>query len=260
MSTHSFLPLLGSTTQRELWVPTDWLPRQEALISALQLRVDEALSVKDNGMGTTMRQGLGLVLGSGLLAGSLPFLVNWFVAARAGTALPLVRAANELQQQAERMESTPLPLHVWAETANAIAGMTPRLPGWLAAGLSAFGQWLNLPINWLTLWLVYGLAVLIVAKLLGATTTLPRFYAATSYGFAPLTLTLLSPIPCIGWLASLVALAWTLLVYIHAVQITTALGTGKAILATILPAVVLALISLVMLGKLLTSLITAVYS
>lgn len=259
MSTGSFLPLLGSTPQRALWVRSDWLPRQEQLISALQLRIDEALTPAENHLGATMRQGLGLVVVTGLLAGTLPFLVNWVVAARVGTALPLARAAEEFQRRADQLSATPLPLQVWAETANSIAGMSPRLPGWVAAGLSALGQWINLPLNWLTLWVVYGLAVLVIAKLLGATTTLPRFYAATAYGFAPLILTLFSPIPCLGWLATLVAVVWALMVYIHAVQVTTALSFGKALLASILPAVILALVSLVLLGTVLASLLPTVY-
>lgn len=260
MSTGSFLPLLGSTPQRALWARTDWLPRQEQLINALQLRVNEALTTTENHPGATMRQGLGLVVVAGLLAGTLPFLVNWVVAARVGAALPLVRAAEEFQRRADRLSATPLPLHVWAETANSIAGMSPRLPGWIAAGLSALGQWINLPLNWLTCWIVYGLAVLVIAKLLGATTTLPRFYAATAYGFAPLVLTLLSPVPCLGWLATVLAVVWALIVYIHAVQVTTALSVGKALLATILPAVVFALVSLVLLGTVLASLLATLYS
>lgn len=260
MSTGSFLPLLGSTPQRALWVRTDWLPRQEQLISALQLRIDEALNPTENHPGATMRQGLGLVVVSALLAGTLPFVVNWVVAARMGTALPLARAAEEFQRRADQLRSTPLPFQVWAETANSIAGMSPRLPGWITSGLSALGQWLNMPLNWLTIWVVYGLAVLVIAKLLGASTTLPRFYAATAYGFAPLTLTLFSPIPCLGWLATVVAGVWALLVYIHAIQVTTALSLGKALLATILPAVIFALVSLILLGTVLTSLLATLYS
>ncbi len=34
-----------------------------------------------------------------------------------------------------------------------IAGLSPNAPGWLAAGLSALGVWVNQPLSWLTAWI-----------------------------------------------------------------------------------------------------------
>jgi hypothetical protein len=192
-----------------------------------------------------MRQGIGLVIITALVAGLLPFLVNWVVATQAGTALPFVRLAEAVQQQSERWAAAPIPFAVWGETTNTIAGLDPNAPGWLAALLSALGEWVNWPLRWLTFWLVYGLGILIVAKLLGAQTTLQRFYAATSYAYVPLLLTGLSPIPCLGVLAGLAAMLWAFAIYVHAVDVVTNFGVGKAVLSVILPGAVLLLLSLI---------------
>ena len=57
----------------------------------------------------------------------------------------------------------------------ALAGLPPAgLPGWLAALLSSLGVWLNTPLQWLTWWLVYGVAVLLVMGRRGDLTCLPQ--------------------------------------------------------------------------------------
>lgn len=248
MSTQTFVPLIGLTDRTELWGWRGWVPAPAQVISAVQLRYGEAVGESEQAPHTAMRQGFGLVALAGLVAGALPFLVNWISAGRSGTALPLVRLAEELTLRAERLAGLPLPLDIWAETANTVAGLPAPLPGGLAAGLSALGNWINLPLSWLTLWLVYGLAVLVIAKGLGATTILPRFYAATAYAFAPLSLLILSPIPCLGWLASVIAFAWAVVVYLQAVRFVTGLGLGHTILATLLPAALGLLVILVAAG------------
>jgi Yip1 domain len=248
MSTQTFVPLIGTADRAELWGWRGWVPTPAQVISAVQLRLAEAVGETETEPHTAMRQGFGLVVLAGLVAGALPFLVNWITAGRSGAALPLVRLAEELTQRAERLAGLPLPLHIWAETASTVAGLPAPLPGWLAAGLSALGNWINLPLGWLTLWLVYGLVVLLIAKGLGATTILPRFYAATAYAFAPLSLLILSPVPCLGWLASVVAFAWTLVVYLHAVRFVTRLSLGRTMLAVLLPAALMSLVILLVAG------------
>ncbi|MEZ4580832.1 MAG: hypothetical protein R3A10_04110 [Caldilineaceae bacterium] len=42
-------------------------------------------------------------------------------------------------------------------------------------------EWINWPLTWLSYWLVFGVVVLLAAKLFRASTTLQRFYAATGY-------------------------------------------------------------------------------
>jgi hypothetical protein len=254
MSTPSFVPLPGLANRRALWALSNWLPQREQILSAVQLRVHEVIGAtgaeQENEADvrtTSMRQALGLVVITALAAGLLPFVVNWLVATQAGTALPLVQLAQSVAQQSERWAASPLPFDVWTETANTLAGLDPIAPGWLAALLSALGEWVNWPLSWLTFWLVYGLGILVVAKLLGAGTTLQRFYAATGYAYVPLLLTGLSPIPCLGALASLAGLVWTFMVYVQAVEVVTQLGRGKAALCVLLPGALVLLLGMLVL-------------
>jgi hypothetical protein len=261
MSAQSYLPLPGLSEDSKVWTLSQWLPQRAQVISAVQLRIDEVVGVTGDEFEneadvrtTSMRQGMGLVALTGLVAGALPFLANLITAIRAGTALPLARMANTLSERS--VIGAALPLDVWAETAQTIAGLDPRLPGWLAALFSALGGWVNWPLNWLTFWLVYGFGVLLVAKLFGAPTTLQRFYAATSFAFVPLVLTGLSPIPCIGGLAGLVALFWMFILYVHAVQVVTDIGIPKAVICVLLPAAGGVLLSLIIAGSIFVSLLS----
>jgi hypothetical protein len=258
----SYLQLPGLNDPREVWSPGNWLPQRQQVTTALQLRINEVIGASGDEAEneadprtTSMRQGLGLVFLLGLLAGALPFFVNWINGIRAGAAAPLARLAQQTAAQAELWSWAPLPFAIWSDTAGTIAGLDPRLPGWLAALLSALGEWLNWPLSWLSFWLVYGLGILVVAKIFGTRTTLPRFYAATAYAYTPLLLTALTPIPCLGALAVLVGLGWTVVLYIHAVYVVTGLDIGRSILSVVLPAAVSVLLGLVVTGALLTTLL-----
>jgi hypothetical protein len=258
MSAESFVEVSGHADRHEIWALRNWLPHPEQVRMALQLRIDEVIGVtgdereNEGDLDTTsMRQGIGLIVALGLAAGALPFLVNWFVGARAGTALPLARLA----QRTGDPNPSWLPLDIWADTAQTVAGLDPRLPGWLAAFLSALGEWINWPLAWLAGWLVYGLGVLVVARLLGSTGTLPRFYAATAYAWTPLLLTALSPIPCLGALAILVGVVWMAVMYVHAVYTVSGLEMVQVILAVLLPGAVALLFTLLVGGVLLISIL-----
>jgi len=188
-----------------------------------------------------MQQAMGMIVLLALLAGLLPFVLHWLLAAQTGTVLPLAQAAQastEAQDIAGRMGfNTPwlynsTALHDLYQT---LAGMDQPLPGWLAGSLSALGEWLNWPLQWLALWIVYGAAVLLANKALGGHVTMQHFYAATSYAAAPLLLTGLSPIPCLGALAELVGIGWSLAVYVRANAEVTDLPLPRAAAAVLLP-------------------------
>jgi hypothetical protein len=259
--TQSYVQLPGLTNPREVWVLSHWLPRREQVITALQLRINEVVGTSGDEVEneadprtTSMRQGIGLVMALGLLAGALPFFVNWINGISAGTAGPLARLAQRAEAQSNLWSALPLPLHIWRDTAGTVAGLDPRLPGWIAALLSALGEWINWPLGWLAFWLVYGLGILVVAKLFGARTTLQRFYAATAYAYTPLLLMALSPIPCLGALVSLAGLVWAAVLYVHAVYVVTDLDFGRALLSVLLPAVGALLGGLIFTGALLATL------
>ncbi len=96
-----------------------------------------------------------------------------------------------------------------------------------------------------------------MSKLFGATATLQHFYAATSYAYLPLILTALGPVPCLGPLAILVALIWSLFVYVHAVQHVTHLDTGRAILSVVLPVAFMMLVGILLVGAVAISMAAA---
>lgn len=227
-----------------------WLPAWSQIAAALRLEFDApeppgrpfgaddsaavpAPSVWD----ISMRQGLGLVVVAGLLAGILPFVVNWVSAARGGGVLPLVEAARAV----EGARSGPLS-PIWSALQD-LGGLEPAFfPRWLAACLSALGAWLNLPLSWLSWWIAYGTAVLLAAKAWGVGTTLQRFFALTGYAAVPLVLTGLGPIPWLGGLAQLAGTLWMLVLYVRAVSAATGLDFGRAVIATLAPGALLGLL------------------
>ena len=232
----------------------EWLPSRTQMVNAVQLRFDmppdpadeEAAIPRDSVLYASMRQGMGMIIAAALIAGLLPFLWNWFVAGRMGTAVPLAELGQAGQiEQIMRYDVLGVEPIV-AEAFQTIAGLEPALfPGWMAAGVSALGGWINWPLRWLALWIVYGLGVLLIAKLLGAPTTLQQFYTLTSFGFLPLILSGLRPIPCLGAIAGLIALIWAIAVYAHAVRSATRLSFGMSLLCTILPGATVILLAIV---------------
>ena len=120
-----------------------WLPTLQQIIHVLQFRPEAVIRAPapqaeiandelTNLPPTSMRQGLGLVVLTALIAGLLPFIVNWTIAGRAGSALPLAQLARSPLLRAEQFTEAPLFLQPWVEAVRTIAGIQPWLPGWLA--------------------------------------------------------------------------------------------------------------------------------
>ncbi len=218
----------------------NWLPSPQKMSDAVQLRASGFTE-------TTMRQSLGMVFLLGLLAGFLPFLVNWEQAASVGTALPLAR----LGAQASLLQEAPLnsistffdPVHL-GELFQVIAGLPQPLPGWLAAFVSALGEWINWPLRWLAVWIVYGALVMVCNNVLGATCRLQPFFAATGFAAAPLLLIGLSPIPCLGRVCSVVGVIWAFAVYARANEEVTRLPRLRSLTAVLLPLLFILIVSL----------------
>lgn len=256
MSTQTFVQLPAKTAAPDLWSPRSWLPAWPQVRAALALQVEKVSEPwGDEGetgptlRTTSMRQGLGLVVAAALIAGVAPFVVNWVQAAQMGTAVPLALWAHYAEQQSNAAALPPF-VQAWTETARTMAGLPPISPPWLAAGLSALGAWVNWPLRWLTIWLVYGLGVLATLKTQGATTTLPHFYAATSYAFVPLVLLGLQPIPYIGVLFVLAGVIWAVLIYSEAIRALTTLSTQRVVVSLLAPLAVAVLGGLIVVGTL----------
>lgn len=219
----------------------DWLPTRRQVADAFAGRMTAAVGPDPTGVPfrrnvhTTMRQGMGLVLMVGALAALPALVVNWVAAARMGTVAPIVR----LVQWTDGMSTQEPARAVVGEAVRSLAGLQPVAPAWVAAGLSALGMWVNGALGLLGWWIVYGLAVLLLAKTLGAGTTLPRFYAATSYAALPLLLLAFGPLPWVGALFIIAGWLGALVLYSAAVRTATELSWGRAIFSTLFPAAIL---------------------
>jgi hypothetical protein len=228
-----------------------WMPTPQQMSDAIQLRRNAYTSI-------TMQQAMGMIVFMALIAGLIPFISSWILAARMGAALPLAQLATAMVELRDALPwlyvATPgLDPNAMTDFTMTAAGLDQPLPDWLAAGLSAFGGWLSWPLNWLTVWIVYGALVVVANKAFGATMTLQYFYAATGYAALPLLLTGLGPVPCLGPLATLAGVVWAAVIYICANEEVTGLTRGKAVAATLLPILLLGLLALILLGTFLIS-------
>jgi len=221
-----------------------WLPTPQQMSDAAQLRASGFAN-------TTMRQSLGMVVLLGLLAGFPAFLVNWGQAAVSGGALPLARLADvsvALGQMLEQFGPERFRFVQVGELFQIVAGLDQPFPSWLAAFLSALGEWVNWPVRWLSLWVVYGALVMTCNKALGATNRLQPFFAATGFAAVPLLLTALSPLPCLGGIGNVVSIIWAVVVYARANEEVTGLPRKRALTAIVLPLFFVLLMGLLVIG------------
>jgi hypothetical protein len=232
-----------------------WLPAQAQMKSALRLDLDDAIHGSPAYRAelgpcpaTSMRHGWGMIMLTALIAGALPFIVDWIRAASAGTIAPFMGPASMVATSDTLALSENPDIALLVDAAQSIAGLAPWLPVWLAAGLSALGHWVSWPLEWLTLWIVYGVVTLAVSHLFGARTTLQHFFAGTSYACLPLLLLALTPIPYLGPLAALVAVIWALIVYVLAVENVAKFDLGRAIVSALAPGALLLLLFLLGFG------------
>lgn len=244
-------PAQPPTNQRSLWPFAAWLPTTQQISNSLQLRLNllidrpapvsttdptDSTSLRKRNeayvIPTTMRQGVGLVLLIALLAGFLPFCMNWIYAVRIGAAYPLAQLTTmfDFQNQATQLGISH-PLVVVSEMIQTMAGLPPIMPIWMAAGLSAFGEWINQTFVWLTTWLCYGLLVLLLSHAQGARTSLPTFYALTAYAAVPLIFAGFRIIPCAGPPLMLISVTWSYIIYYHAVRVTTGLPMRSVLIS-----------------------------
>ncbi len=193
----------------------------------------------------SMRQGLGLIVVFALVAGVIPLLANLWLAIPMGAAVPLALVADTIGRLTSAFGGY-LPLDITGYTAQTLAGVEPRMPGFLAALLSALGIWLNWPLGWLTNWIGYGVFVAGLARLMGAHNTLQSFFAATSFVAVPLLLLGLYRIPILGPIAMLTAVVWGFFLYYRIVRYVTRLDVGRTLLSMLLPIAVLLMVPLIL--------------
>lgn len=116
-----------------------------------------------------------------------------------------------------------------------IDALPSPLPRGLARLLQSLGGWITRGFGQVSLWLGYGIWVLLFARLLGGQGRMDRFFGTTALYAVPNLLGLFNPVPAVGPLMAFIGTLWGILVYGKAVQVSQQLTTGRTIAAMLLP-------------------------
>ncbi len=200
----------------------------------------------------TLKRGLTLLVLATLVAGALGFLVNTIQDLR--TIDPAVQR-QEAQEMIREFTSSmammrqffDMPPEVSEQMSRSIqSGMdiglrinalpTP-LPKPVSRSLENLGAFLTHPFARIGSWLGYTLWVFLVAKLLGGRATIPQMLGTTALYAVPHVLDILGMVRCLGGLLGLVATLWGIAIYVKGVAVANDITLGRAILATVAPAV-----------------------
>lgn len=233
----------------------------------LTLKTGAFLRFRDSVDG--MRYAIGLLIVVTLIAGSLGFL--WQVVRNPAADMQSVR--DTFNQALDQMQSAgnipPEALAMVREQfesglsiAEGIMGLPTTLPRPVGRFLEALGHWLSSPFVRLGAWLSYGIWVLLLARLLlGAKGSLRDFLTTTPLYSVPQLLTFLAPVPCLGSLLGIVAAVWGWLIYTKATAVSLGwvqqrvgadglvIGEetqwGRALVAVLLPAILLFFVAMI---------------
>ena len=124
-----------------------------------------------------------------------------------------------------------------------IAELPTPLPKPVGVLLSNLGAFLSLPFSRLAGWVGYGIWVMLAAKLRGGRATAAQTLGATALYAVPHILDILGPVPCLGGLLGLVATVWGIAIYVKALAVANEFTIGRSIVATLLPALVIVVLS-----------------
>ncbi len=162
---------------------------------------------------------------------------------------PMLRAAGltdaMIEEALQRAEESAL---MAGTIATGIQKLPTALPRPVAQAAQALGRWLSQPFTSaglpltsavLATWLGYGIWVMLVARLLGGRATLHGFFGATAYFAAPHLLAVFDRVPVAGPILSVVGAIWGLAIYVVATAVSQRLTLSRALLAVVLPLVVL---------------------
>lgn len=132
-----------------------------------------------------------------------------------------------------------------APTIEQITRLPTPLPGFLSRILTWLGAWLSTPFALLASWLGISIWIMLFARLLGGRGALLPYLGASSLSTIPHLLAAFGFIPCLGGLLSLIGSIWGLVIQMRAVEITHGLSRERAILAVLLPYILLILLLLI---------------
>jgi hypothetical protein len=125
-----------------------------------------------------------------------------------------------------------------------IEALPTRLPKPIARLFTNLGSFLSLPFSRFASWAGYTIWVMLIAKLLGGRATVSQTLGATALYAVPHVLGILDVVPCLGGLLGLVAAVWGIAIYVKALAVANEFTIGRAVVATVVPALVGAALAL----------------
>jgi hypothetical protein len=201
-------------------------------------------------------RGIVLIIVVSLVAGLVVFAVNLVERVRPVDVTAIeeqMRQSFEWQyrfmpelQDPEAREMMERTIDVVVPMVRELSDVSAPLPQGITGFLNAFGSWLSRALTAIGGWLFYGTLVLLFVNLLGGSAKLPEFLGTVSVYVVPGLLGLLSPIPCVGSLLGLIAMVWSIVVYIKATSVVGKLDAGRAILAVVAPFFALLLLGIIL--------------
>jgi hypothetical protein len=218
-----------------------------------------------------MRTGVILLLVVFLVAGSLQFVVDLVNNLRPFTVTEAADVQQEIRDSLDQWlqfmpqdEFSQQFMDQFLQNLNAglamgvdIDSLDTPLPRGISRFFETLGGWLSQPLGRLAAFLAYGIWVLLFAKLLGGNGGVDRFFGVTALYSVPNLLGFFAPIACIGPLLGFVGMVWGWVVYVKAVQVTQRFDVGKAILATILPALIVTVLAIIGIVAMILSIVAA---
>lgn len=195
-----------------------------------------------------LKRGLALLVLVTLLAGVISLLINVVGDLRPMSAeaqqreaeqgleefLDTMRAFSDVPPEVEKYVIPSI--RAGMEMGFRIEALPTRLPQPLGRVLEDLGVFLSLPFSRLAGWIGYGIWVLLASKLLGGRATASQMLGATALYAVPHVLGILGFVPCLGGLLGLVATIWGIAIYVKALAVVNDFSIGRAIAATVAPA------------------------
>jgi len=209
-----------------------------------------------------LKRGLALLVVATLIAGTLSFIVGISRGLRSvesqreqadQNVQEFVASFQDMQQYSdlppEFTEMVIASIRAGVELGFGVAELSSPLPRSIGGVLSALGAFLSLPFTRMASWAGYTIWVLLIAKLMGGRATIAQALGATALYAVPHVLDILDIVPYLGGLLGLIATVWGIAIYVKALAVANDFDIGRAVAATVIPAVVnAALIAMGMLG------------
>ena len=125
-----------------------------------------------------------------------------------------------------------------------IEALPTRLPRPVGRLFTNLGSFLSLPFSRMASWAGYTIWVILIAKLLGGRATVSQTLGATALYAVPHVLGILDVVRCLGGLLGLVAAVWGAAIYVKALAAANEFSIERAIVATVVPALICAALAL----------------